>query len=118
MPDINELTSSEELQAAADRACERCRTKIIIDNSDGREIIRPLIADTELRRKSILDYDNCISILRKRDKMYMPPAIERSVPAKERLRFLMEQFLGEQSARAMHSQNEGRSYNRLFGSRG
>lgn len=120
--DMADKAAAEEnvslLKEAVAAACEYCKTWIESDVSSGREIIRPVIISDEERTACVSVYDRCTTLIKEKDRFYIPDQIERNRPERARLLFLVRQFLAERSAVSMKEQQTGTSFNRLFGSRG
>ena len=107
-----------DLKAAAALCAEASKTRVGASRISGRESIRPAFISDDDRQFCCRLYDACFDRIKAQDRMFMADPVERCTPDSSRLKFLMRQFLNKRSDGAIAAQSEGKSFNRLFGSRG
>lgn len=118
--EISELSDADTavLKAGVDLICECCLTRISVKRTGGYETSAPLIISPERRVFCAEKYDEWTDIIKTSERAYIPPYFERYAPDREKLRFLQKSYLTAKSDSSVKAQQEGRSFNRLFGGRG
>lgn len=110
--------SSDNLTYCVNLAANCCRIFICATQSTGYETIRPIYITIEKRDVCASLYDCCTALLKERNRMYIPPVIERYAPDRSRLKILIGRYVDARSAHAVKAQADSKQFNHLFGSRG
>lgn len=106
------------LKLAASACTDCCRTRIAVCRRAGAESAYPAPASGEEREFCVSVYDKCTALLKEMDRMYLPDPIERDAPDRQKLSWLMKQALADSNTARIKAQQDGKQFNRLFGSRG
>lgn len=106
------------LKLAASVCSDCCRTRVAVLRKTGAESVFPVPASDEERAFCVSVYDRCTALLKERERMYLPDPIERVAPDRQKLSWFMKQSLSDSNIARMKAQQDGKQFNRLFGSRG
>lgn len=106
------------LKLAVSACADCCLTRIAISRNTGSESAYPVPASEEERSFCVSVYDRCTALLRETERMYLPEPIERSAPDRQKLSWLMNRSLSDSNTARIKAQQDGKQFNRLFGSRG
>ena len=99
-------------------AADAAKTRICEERSDGCLITRPDPCPQDLRAICVKAYDKFQASVQPRDKMFIPPRIERTAPDKERSLSALRLYDLQKSQKNAERQASNKQINRLFGSRG
>ena len=99
-------------------AADAAKTRICEERSDGCLITRPDPCPQDLRAICVKAYDKFRASVQPRDKMFIPPRIERTAPDKERSLSALRLYDLQKSQKNAERQASNKQINRLFGSRG
>ena len=110
--------TSDELKAGIYIISECCRSRVCTKHGNGCVITFVSVLSGRDRSLCAEVYDRWLKAVRRTDRMYMPDALERCAPDREKLTFLLKSFLNTKSDSSVKAQKESQSFNRLFGGRG
>ena len=99
-------------------AADAAKTRICEERSDGCLITRPDPCPQDLRAICVKAYDKFQASVQPRDKMFIPPRIERTAPDAERSLSALRLYDLQKSQKNAERQASNKQINRLFGSRG
>ena len=99
-------------------AANAAQTRICEKRSDGCIITRPDPCPQNLREICVKAYDKFQASVQPRDKMFIPPRIERTAPDAERSLSALRLYDLQKSQKNAERQASNKQINRLFGSRG
>ena len=99
-------------------AADAAKTRICEERSDGCLITRPDPCPQDLRAICVKAYDKFRASVQPRDKMFIPPRIERTAPDKERSLSALRLYNLQKSQKNAERQASNKQINRLLGSRG
>lgn len=99
-------------------AADAAKTRICEERSDGCLITRPDPCPQDLRAICVKAYDKFQASVQPRDKMFIPPRIERTAPDAEKSLSALRLYDLQKSQKNAERQASNKQINRLFGSRG
>ena len=99
-------------------AADAAKTRICEERSDGCLITRPDPCMQDLREICVKAYDKFNASVQARDKMFIPPRIERTAPDQERSLSALRLYDLQKSQKNAERQASNKQINRLLGSRG
>ena len=99
-------------------AADAAKTRICEERSDGCLITRPDPCPQDLRAICVKAYDKFQASVQPRDKMFIPPRIERTAPDAEKSLSALRLYDLQKSQKNTERQASNKQINRLFGSRG
>ena len=99
-------------------AADAAKTRICEERSDGYLITRPDPCPQDLRAICVKAYDKFQASVQPRDKMFIPPRIERTAPDAEKSLSALRLYDLQKSQKNAERQASNKQINRLFGSRG
>ena len=99
-------------------AADAAKTRICEERSDGCLITRPDPCPQDLRAICVKAYDKFQASVQPRDKMFIPPRIERTAPDAEKSLSALRLYDLQKSQKNAERQASNKQINRLLGSRG
>ena len=99
-------------------AARAAKTRVCEERTDGCLITRPDPCPQDLLEICLKAYDKFQASVQSRDKLFIPPQIERTAPDTERSLSALRLYDLQKSQKNAERQASNKQINRLFGSRG
>lgn len=99
-------------------AVETAQTRIYTEHGDGYKVHRPDVCPAKMHGVCLRIYEHLLSLVKARDKMYIPPKMIRDPADPEAILAALRRFDMEHEQAESNRQSSNKKINRLFSSRG